>query len=237
MTFPRRWERASRKAPIQDSLTSSSGHSHDPSSYSPRYTCLILLNSRSIGINSPRSRGDAVCRSIFLGDLELSRALWANCEKPVHAALAGVAICRLIVAAGYPSSVNHSEIARQLELWATGVIISITDERRAHSILSLRMCRGQSVAAVRSTAIDLAMFAHCKHFLKQTHCNSLIQFWWQGGDASPTSPHIVLEAGFSYLSIMIYALLPILNPYIWLAQETPPRLIAKKYEVRIARGK
>ena len=91
--------------------------------------------------------------------------------------------------------------------WACRALGLMHDEAQAHLVLEMALCGKYS-------AIDIAMHTEGKTFLSHPHCRSLIDQWFRGASGSSS---LTIPSDLSTWRLVLYILLPFLNPDIWRA--------------------
>lgn len=137
------------------------------------------------------------------GNEDMARALWAECDLPVHMMLLAAQVTSNMaknVSAGYSGIMT--ERFQRFQMWARDAIGMAPDEAAAHAVLE--MCIYGDV-----TAIDIAMHTKAKAFLSQRHCVSLVDRWWRGGSAGST---VMLAPDFSWPGLLVQLIFPFLHP-------------------------
>lgn len=137
------------------------------------------------------------------GNETMARALWAECDLPVHMMLLAAQLTSNM--AKNVSSGNYSimsERFQRFQMWARDAIGMAPDEAAAHAVLE--MCIYGDV-----TAIDIAMHTKAKAFLSQRHCVSLVDRWWRGGSTGST---VMLAPDFSWPKLLVQLIFPFLHP-------------------------
>jgi hypothetical protein len=143
------------------------------------------------------------------GNEEIARAVWARCKLPVHVALLGSAISRKMAAVLVePSKSQALERAQRMQEWAVG-LLDLADEDHARQILGLQVCE---LFIRPNTCMDVAMATGAKMFLTQRHCVKLMSLAWRGGIPGSS---IAINQSFNYPMLLLYVLLPPVNPYLW----------------------
>uniref|UniRef100_A0A7S3AMF8 TRPM SLOG domain-containing protein n=1 Tax=Haptolina ericina TaxID=156174 RepID=A0A7S3AMF8_9EUKA len=161
---------------------------------------------------------DLFIYSVLYGDEELARLFWVRCDKPVHMALLGSALCsRAIKSAAGTSMVGEiTQHAERIETWAVRVLQEAADEQQAFNILRLpaTLMPAPHILGNRS-AVDLAGSLERKKFINQRYCQALIERWWRGGHEGA---YFTLPVRFSYLLLLLYACVPFVNPSLYPAR-------------------
>ena len=146
---------------------------------------------------------------ICQGNEDMVRHVWARCAMPVHVALLGSAIAKKMAAVlPEPAKTRSRNLAEALEDWAYG-LLETANTTNANKILQLQVCE----AFIRPNAcMDVAMATGAKKFLTQRHCVKLMDVYWRGGIPGSS---IEIKQDANMLLLLLYAVLPIFNPYLW----------------------
>ena len=144
---------------------------------------------------------------VCTGNEQLARTIWGHCDLPMHIVLLGALITRNMSQQALRGAAKLDERADTMLQWACGALDMAHDEAQAHHVLKMELCG-------RYTALDIAMHTGGKAFLNHSHCRSLIDEWWRGGDARST---LTLAADFSNIMLTLYIFFPFLNPDVWKA--------------------
>ena len=167
----------------------------------------------------------------------MARDVWPKCENPIvshsgiepfrsqegllpthvepcpgqHAALLGVAICDKMAEVAVHENASAAERAQTMQAWAVGALDMAVDEEQAHAVL-LRSIHGDQ-EHFQHSALDLAVGIKAKTFLAQRHCLSLTAKMWLQSTAD--GPVIVLPDDLPYWRLVLYTVLPPINPFLW----------------------
>ena len=134
--------------------------------------------------------------------------MWPKCDNPIHAVLLGVAICDKMADVAVHGKASAAERAQLMQEWAVGALDTATDEEQAHEVL-LRSIHGDQL----HSALDIALSIQAKAFLAQRHCLSLTARLWL--QSTTEGPVIVLPDDIPYWRILLYTIIPFLNPLLW----------------------
>ena len=106
---------------------------------------------------------------------------------------------------------SAAERAQTMQAWAVGALDMAVDEEQAHAVL-LRSIHGDQ-EHFQHSALDLAVGIKAKTFLAQRHCLSLTAKMWLQSTAD--GPVIVLPDDLPYWRLVLYTVLPPINPFLW----------------------
>ncbi|KAL1511236.1 hypothetical protein AB1Y20_006047 [Prymnesium parvum] len=154
---------------------------------------------------------------MFQGNCSFAKKVWSHCDRPVHIALLGTAICRKLESQS-ELVYNDVSLGDTVENWAYGAMEMSPSEARSRQVLELSLLENKP-----SNALDIAYAVAAKHFLTQRSVAAYIDLGWRGGFEDPIrAPHgtketvITLPAKFSWLSIAIQTMCPFLCPQVYL---------------------
>jgi len=107
-----------------------------------------------------------------------------------------------------PAKTRSRNLATSLQDWAYG-LMETANSAQATRILELEVCDDY----IRPNAcMDVAMATGAKKFLTQRHCVKLMDIYWRGGIPGSS---IEISQGHNMLLLLLFAVLPIFNPYLW----------------------
>eukprot|EP00966_Prymnesium_polylepis_P136812 3161153-Prymnesium_polylepis.1 len=97
--------------------------------------------------------------------------------------------------------------AALMEEWACGAIGQAETYDDAARIITMSVTKEHW-----HNALEIAMRVGCKQFLARPAVAELIDTWWRGGWAGSL---VTIPPNFNWLAMCVYALCPVLSPYVW----------------------
>ena len=125
---------------------------------------------------------------------------------------------------------NLTHQSERMQQWAIGVLEEAVDDEAAFRILELpTTSHPDPFIKGNDSLIGLAGYLRMKRFLQQRHCQALMDLWWRGGTSTGTAERL-LPDNFSWVLLIVYTLVPVLNPKLWKVREEETPKNAKQMQ-------
>jgi len=196
-------------------------------SIAPSFGAMVMESTRT-------TANDIFMWSVLTGNEELCKTLWVRCCKPVHMGLIAAALLAKI---GNPKAGTVRQRIKRLERRMEDRALYVMDEITSHEMVSNLLLESTTnepdpFVFGNKNLIDLAGSLGRKRVVEHHHSQAMLDLWWRGGHKSVSTVPVELPEDFSYWRLLIYSLLPFLNPYLGDQQLVKEEQMKKEAEGR-----
>lgn len=145
----------------------------------PFYESISWMLSEQVIAQENIGPEDLFFWATIMGNDSLCDLLWYKCQKPVHVALLGALICKVIAerSQGYARSSMEQRSAKMQNM--ANDLLEHASDIEAKDIVALKLVDGKQYQL-----LDLALHGKMKKFLSHRHCMRHMDDEWRGGHAT-----------------------------------------------------